>query len=334
MSSRQLRKLRMQQQQQHQPLQEDSRQPQQSCDDNDSSDNDVLSLSPHSKVTQASLFAALGGQGEDDEDDDDENNFNDETETQIEANTNTGTVSKANKKKKKKNKKNKKSNIVDLGDDEASTAKRTAEPSDDEIDRALKALGVSSPQHTNNHGPTVKSASQSATPLQQDGDSGSSPTLIALRRMNKLLGINPYHLRPANELKHMFGRDIITSASALEEAEGDAARRARRGGLLRHQQPQQVDIETYLRVSPGEARLSEMVAKRNVFVLGREHWPRGVATGLGMKTVAAREGEDEVEYAFTYDIEYEGTQAGFFHCVMLGDPMRLIHLAKEAREWF
>ncbi|KAL6412769.1 hypothetical protein AUP68_03977 [Ilyonectria robusta] len=176
---------------------------------------------------------------------------------------------------------------------------------EDEIDRAIKELNV-----------TTKVDPESAAAARTAQDT--------TRRSNELLAINPYHLKAVNEMRNLFGRDIIMSAEAEEEQER----------IRRQREPRQreVDLETFLRGPPNAKKLSEVSLRRNVFIMGREHWPRGTAGGLAMEEVKKAEDGSWTEYAYMHGGEYDAVQAFFFGCVQMGDPMRMVHLLQEVRE--
>ena len=285
MSSRQLRKLQKQRElEEVQNIVEK---------DSEESEDDQVPVAPKPRV---SLFAALGGDDEDeaqdDDDDDDEEEEEDKRQPQEDVNEAKQSVptgkGKKNKKKKKKKAKTK-------------TPPPHEDEDEDEIDKAIKELNIK----------TSRSGGQST-----GGDS-----TVQTRRINELLSINPYHLKVANEMKNLFGSDIIQSAEAEEEQERN--RRFRGNG------PREVDIETFLRGPPGQPKLPEISLRRNVFIQGREHWPKQSAGGLTMKEIKKADDGSWTEYAYLHDKNYDATQAFFFSCVQIGDPMRMVHLLKE-----
>ncbi|KAF5589255.1 transcription factor 25 [Fusarium pseudocircinatum] len=244
------------------------------------SDKENEPVAPKPRV---SLFAALGGDDDDEaHDEDEEQQQPDEDVTEIKQPSTSG------KSKKKKNKKKK------------SKAKAAApEEDEDEIDKAMRELNI-----------------KASTPANT---STSENTAAQTRRINELLSINPYHLKANNEMRNLFGRDVIESAAAEEEQE-------------RNRRPMQreIDLETFLRGPPGAPKLPEVSLRRNVFIQGREHWPKQSAGGLTMKEVAKAEDGSYTEYAYTHDQSYNALQAFFFTCVQIGDPQRMIILLKEA----
>jgi hypothetical protein len=181
------------------------------------------------------------------------------------------------------------------------------EAGEDEIDKAMKELNITSQRRDGD---------------EDDGDVGSSQT----HRINELLSINTYHLKAINEMRNLFGRDVIESANAEEEAESN---RRRGGGRAAAQR--QVDLETFLRGPPNQKRLPEVSLRRNVFIQGREHWPRATAGGLMMKTLGPT-GDGGVEYVYEHDVEYDAVQAFFFRCVGIGDPMRIVYMLQKVRK--
>ncbi|KAF5017629.1 hypothetical protein F66182_10415 [Fusarium sp. NRRL 66182] len=250
------------------------------------SEDEPAPVAPKPRV---SLFAALGGDEDEaqDEEEDDEQEQNQPEENVVKQPTTTG---KSKKKKKKKAKAKAKASTPDEDEDE------------DEIDKAIKELNI--------------------TPQTPGDQSTSASSTAQKRRINELLAINTYHLKAVNEMRNLFGRDVIESAEAEEEQERN---RRRRGPVQ-----QQVDLETFLRGPPGAPKLPEVSLRRNVFIQGREHWPRQSAGGLTMKEVGKADDDSWTEYAYVHDQNYDAVQAFFFACVQIGDPMRMVHLLKEA----
>ncbi|ATY60084.1 Nulp1-pending protein [Cordyceps militaris] len=234
------------------------------------------------------LFAALGGEDDDadaeaEEDDDDTHGAM--TEPAVSEQT-PSAMAKKSKKKKKKSKK--KATAVVAAEDE------------DEIDKAIHALNpVSIEQH--------------------ECDSDDLNVRRALM-LNKIFQINTQNLRVINEMRSLFGREVIESADAEEERQHQEVRRGR------GTQGQQVDLETFLRSQPPNAKkLPEVSRRRNVFVQGRDHWPAASANGLTMRET--RRSPDEVrwvEYAWHHEGEYDQLQALFFAVVQEGQPMRMV----------
>lgn len=219
--------------------------------------------------------------GDDDDDQDEQDEIEEPTEPQPQISEATATGAKKSKKKKKKKK--------------AKAPEEVPEEDEDEIDKAIKELKIS----TQNAGSTSAQADQTRTDI---------------------FNINPYHLKAINEMRNLFGREVIESANTEEE---DQHRQRR--------VPQQVDLETYLRAPRGAPKLSEVSLRRNVFIQGKEHWPRASAGGLTMKEV--QKGDGWTEYTYAHDKEYDRVQCLFFASVQIGDPMRMVHLAKEFREY-
>ncbi|KAK5997292.1 Ribosome quality control complex subunit 1-like protein [Cladobotryum mycophilum] len=274
MSSRQLRRLQKQREQEEKFTQEA-----------ESSDEPEEPQARSSKP-RPNLFAALGGGDEDDAKDVDEEvdeDIPDAEQDIIEA------PAPAEKKKSKKKKKKNKSKATST----------TAE--EDEIDKAIKELGISS----------------------QPGDESSAAksTSEAAQEIKNLLKINPYHLKVAHEMRNLFGREVIESASAEEEQETN--RRMQ-------QMPDRVDLEAFLREPPGAKGLPEVTLRRNAFIQGREHWPRASVDGLTMEEVGPAQDGSGTEYTYACNGEYNRSQNIFFTFVQMGDPMQMVRYLKQA----
>ena len=284
MSSRQLRKIRQQQELQAAANPEE--------DVTSESEGETPVAKP-----RVSMFAALGGGDEDEDEDEDEGE--EEAERGVERDDKpppepAQPAAAANKKRKTK-KKGKKKQSMDK-------APGAAAPDEDEIDKALKELNIQ-PRATPNGSPSE---------TRQGGDS--------------VLSINPYNLKAIHEMKALFGREIIDAARAEEEAEDYAARRRLLQGGAR-----QVDLETFLKGDPGR-KLPEVTLRRNMFIQGKDNWPRAAAGGLVMQEIGTDEETGSTEFAFVHEKQYDVVQSIFFHCVGIGDPMRMVHLLKQFRE--
>ncbi|KYK54203.1 hypothetical protein DCS_06160 [Drechmeria coniospora] len=251
------------------------------------------------------LFAALGGDDDDDGLNDEENQGSEEDETRFEGRQELNNETQLPKKSKKKKKKAKKGTKATKAHADAAegVGGRQGEPSEeDEIDKAIKALNIS---------PNMSSAY--AAKQESKGTYRC--------RLNELLGINTHHLRPINEMRQLFGRDVMESAST-EEQQHENNRRRRNA-------TQQQDLETYLREPLGAPKLPQVSLRRNVFVQGRDHWPRQSAGGLTMAELDKSPDGSWTQYTYAHSKDYDGVQALFFACVQIGDPMRMVHLLKR-----
>jgi hypothetical protein len=312
MSSRQLRKLQKQRELEEAKITSEPGEGSGSDDGgNDEGESDGIGVKPQAARPRVSLFAALGNQDDDDDDDEQEG---DEDETPKKEHSQVAQDEPAEytqaKKSKSKKKKKKKAKAASQSTGVAAEAgvKEDADE-DDEIDRAIRELKLTTAGKNAEGAPTDTGyASQS--------------------KLNKLLSINTTHLKAINEMRNLFGRDVIESANAEEEQEQQ--NRRRRGGAA---QRQQVDLETFLRGPPGMKRLPEVSLRRNVFIQGREHWPRATAGGLNMKTLEKAPDGSYTEYAYTHDGEYDAMQSVFFAYVGMGDPMRIVYLLQQVRKF-
>ena len=283
MSSRQLRKIRQQQELLGAAKPEE--------DAASESEEEV----PVSKP-RVSMFAALGGDDDDDDDEEEEEQEEqeepgkvEEREEKLAEQTQPATAAKKRRKKKKGKK---------HGDKHAGKAASAAEPDEDEIDRALKELNIQ-----------PRASPDTSSGAEQEGAG--------------ILAINPYNLKAIHEMKALFGREVIEAARAEEAEEEQAARRR-----LLHGGARQVDLETFLKGEPGR-KLPEVTLRRNMFIQGKENWPRAAAGGLVMREV--RTDGEATEFAFVHEKQYDVVQSIFFHCVGIGDPMRMVHLLKQFR---
>lgn len=234
---------------------------------------------------RASLFALLGDTGDDDNDDDEDEDEN------VEPEAATALVSKPSQKSKKKKKKGK-------GKAKA-TEPETAPPSSklasglDEIDVALHALNLTSQAEK---GP--------------NSDQLISTISGEMQQLYSVLAVDTQHLHAANEMRKLFGR------AAAQGADNDEPARARRRGRGRGQQQGGI---------PGNQHLTSIVLRRNIFIQGKEEWPRATLGGLSMEVVEKRS-DGSVEYRFMHNTTYQSVQREFEICVASMDPERMIQL--------
>lgn len=295
MSSRQLRKLRKQQ--------ELLTSHKDSADGSDSApDDDDAPISRPTSKPQFSGFAALAG-GDDDDDDDEpepeaqEDNNADATEEAVEE----PAVVKKSKKSKKKKKKGKKAETP------AESGKAAGGDGDlDEIDRAIKELKLAPTREL------VTAAAGSQTPVKTS------------ERLSQLLSINLQHLKVLNEMRRLFGKEAIESAAAEEDAR--VAERVHE--LRRRGNGEGVDLETFLGMQGLKDGMSEVVARRNPFIEGKKRWPKGSAGGLTMTTIGPVNG-DATEFSFAHDKAYGDLEATFFFLIGMHDPSKLILFLSE-----
>lgn len=252
-----------------------------------------------------SLFAMLGDGGDDDDenDEDDESADPDAEGTTGEVEAEAAPASKSSKKNKKKKKKKGKANgKAAESEKNANLAQNTSGL--DEIDQALLALKLTS------SGQKGSGANEEDTAVSEEK-----------RQLFSILGIESQHLHAANEMKKLFGR------AALNDAEEEARPRQRGHG-------QQGGIAAAIagRNAPGNRNLASIGLRRNIFIQGKEEWPRATSGGLGMEIVEKR-ADGSVEYRFMHNTLYQDVQRQFQVCVGSMDPERMIQLLHHNRKW-
>lgn len=193
MSSRQLKKLRKQQELAN--LQKAA-----ASDDEEASDLEPEPVKP--RASGFSAFAALGD-GNDEDNDDDEPQ---EPETIANESPKPAPEAVTPAKKSKKSKKKKKAKKIEE-EAPAVTGSKAQDEGLDEIDRALKELNMS--------------------PAPDAAKEGNSQTTPYSHELAKLLSINTHHLKVLNEMRALFGRETIEAARAEDEAEAQQNRRQR-----------------------------------------------------------------------------------------------------------
>ncbi|KAI6712699.1 hypothetical protein JHW43_004830 [Diplocarpon mali] len=297
MSSRQLRKLQRQQQRELELAQLHSQHEREEEELDDEPVAATISKLAFSFADLADLEDGIG------EEEDEQNQSGEEAGTAEPVMTVTATppYSKKPKKSKKKEKQKKKKNANEAKNNTAGTIK----PANifDDIDVALKELAIKKPA----------GGVQTDTRLTVDPE---------YERVCTLLGINSQHLKVANEMRNLFGKAAVELMDEPGGSTGRGGRRPRQRG-----QNQQVDLETALKGQhlPGKG-LSELTVRRNIFIQGKEDWPRATTGGLTMAVVDDKTDDGTVEFRFVHDQTYQALQQTFFGFVEMGDPQNLIAL--------
>ena len=212
---------------------------------------------------------------------------------------------KARRKKKQKNKsgKDKHSEIVTSDKKPANQAGKL-----DEIDLALKSL-------------TTKSTGSDAC-TNENLDDGEA-------EICSLLGIDSRQLNVLNEMKRLFGKVVLEGEGEEPGTQGPGRRRGRGS--------QQVDLGGALagrnsQVSRGQG-LAGLALRRNVFMTGKEEWPKATSGGLGMEVDAQMNGSI-TRYRFVHNSFYQDVQGQFESCVESMEPHRLIRMLQYNRKIF
>ena len=239
------------------------------------------------------------------EEDDHSENSEEQTEEQLESENDHSSSHQLSDKvdndasvTKKKNKKNRKKKKISSsanaegkdrdGSTKASERKAGKEEDDDDLDALLQSL----------------STSQVSRP-----DASSVTSNPYATRLQELLSVESKHLHASNEIRKLFGSSAVAEELGEENAGQQAGRRGRAAG--RH--------------GPRQQTLSSVSLTRNVFVQGKEGWPRATSGGLGME-VEKNGADDTVVYKFVHSRGYQDVQMQFLMCVESMDPERLVQL--------
>ena len=148
-----------------------------------------------------------------------------------------------------------------------------------------------------------------------------------LKYLYTLLRVDTKYLNALNEMKRLFGNVVLESGGG-EPAAAVAGRRRGRG-------PQHVDLGGALAgrnspISRGQG-LAGLALRRNVFMLGKEEWPKATSGGLSMELVE-KAWDLTTEYHFVHNAMYQDVQRQFESCVESMDPQRMIQLLQYNRE--
>jgi hypothetical protein len=147
-----------------------------------------------------------------------------------------------------------------------------------------------------------------------------------LKRFYQLLAIDTKHLNALNEMKKLFGSVVL---------EGDQNEAGPAQGRRRGRGAQQLDLGGALAgrnspISRGQG-LAGLALRRNVFMLGKEEWPKATSGGLSMELVE-KAWDFTTEYRFIHNSAYQDTQRQFNDCVDSMDSQRMIaHLQYNRR---
>ncbi|KAH6725024.1 transcriptional repressor TCF25-domain-containing protein [Leptodontidium sp. MPI-SDFR-AT-0119] len=241
-----------------------------------------------------SLFANLAALEDDNEDDEDDDEKEEDVPEPVVAATPPSTAKKAKKSKRKKKTKKAK---------EASAEKEAPKDDVDDIDAALRELALK----------------KTAGGEQLDARLTVDPEY---ERVCTLLGINTQHLKVANEMRNLFGKAAV---EVMDEPGGRGGRAPRQRG-----QNQQLDLESALKGQhkPGKG-LSELTLRRNVFIQGKDDWPKATTGGLTMAVVDDKTDDGTVEFRYVHDQTYQTLQQNFHGFVEMGDPQNLIGLLQR-----
>lgn len=256
-----------------------------------SDEEDELEEVTSAPAPKPSLFAMLGDAGDDEEE-------AQADESGAEAPEEADTVAPASKPSKKTKKKKKKGKGKAKANEPEKTSSSSKIISDmDEIDRALLALNLTS-QASSSHG----------------SDQLTSAISEEMQQLYAVLSVDTQHLQAANEMRKLFGRAAVQSG----DDEGGRARQRGRG-------QQGIAAAVAGRNAPGSRNLASLGLRRNIFIQGKEEWPRATSGGLGMEIVEKRS-DGSVEYRFVHNRTYQEIQEQFETCVASMDPERMIQL--------
>lgn len=258
----------------------------------DDEEDDSEPVAPAAKP-KPSLFAMLGDAGDEDDQDEDDQDQEPEVDTSNDQGAKAQHTAESKPAKKSKKKKKKSKAKAKSADTAQASAKSQAMTDLDEIDQALLALNVTS---------NGKSSEEVLPQVNQEKE-----------HLYAALSVDTQHLHAANEMRKLFGR------SAVQGGAEDEPRARRRGG------PQVGIAAAMAGRGAGGRNLASLALRRNIFIQGKEEWPRGTSGGLGMEIVEKRS-DGTVEYRFVHNTTYQSVQREFDACVASMDPERMIQL--------
>lgn len=146
-------------------------------------------------------------------------------------------------------------------------------------------------------------------------------------QMWQLLSVDSKQLNALNEMKRLFGNVVMEGDSDGAVTPGHGRRRAR--------WPQQLDLGGALagRNSPASKGqgLAGLALRRNVFMMGKEEWPKATSGGLGMEVVE-KLNIGTIQYRFVHNTAYQDVQGQFEACVASMEPQRMIQMLQFNRK--
>ena len=300
MSSRALRKLQREQDQQRQPekLNESSPQDEESEEEEVAMPKALNAFNMLIEDADAEDDVPVTAQSSEVEDD------STEAKQKEAVSAPPGKTKSKGKSRKKKNK-NKKTGENEQA--ESSTKGTNKTPELDEIDQALKSLASKD-----------RDGTYAFTNAKVDN---------GFENLHRLLAVESKHLNALNEMKRLFGNVVLEGDDDTEAPGRRHGRRQQRnldlGGALAAQNS---------RVSRGQG-LAGLALRRNVFMLGKEDWPKATSGGLGMEIVEKQK-DGTTQYRFVHSTAYQDVQRQFESCVESMDPQRMIQLLQFNRTLF
>ncbi|KAF2759470.1 DUF654-domain-containing protein [Pseudovirgaria hyperparasitica] len=286
MSSRALRKAQRE-------LEEKKQLEQPKADANSEDESEDGTDAPALTSQGPSMFALLGD-ADDQNDEEPDEQARDATTPDYSDEQQTPQPVKAKKKKKKKGKRQKTTEDVDTN----RAGEALSEKVLDEIDLALRALSV---KDSKARGNGLLDLQPTISPEQHE--------------LCKLLAVETQHLHAANEMRKLFGRAAL-EANEDEDGHGQRRRRMQRGNER---------AGAVAGRNAGGRNLAAIGLRKNIFVQGKEEWPRATLGGLGMEIIEKRK-DGTVLYKFVHNSAYQDVQRQFNECVASMDPNRMVQL--------
>jgi hypothetical protein len=205
------------------------------------------------------------------------------------------------------------------GDVEEDTARLTAQETSHEAEPALpkfsrkkkkrksKATGNDTPKKAEEDDIDAYLVSVAQSQQANRGITANTPT--QKEHLEQLLAVDAENLHAINEMRRLFGREAID-----DRPQPAAQQQLRRRG------------QRVLQEGRGFPAVS---LKRNIFVQGKEEWPRATTGGLGMEIMHRDPNTGITEYRFVHSTAYQDTQRQYEIAVASMDPNRLVVLLQH-----
>ena len=199
---------------------------------------------------------------------------------------------------KSKRKRKKKRKVKDVEGNEVQRQQREM----DEIDVALRELSTSG------------KGSKDARPAGESQELSESD-----QGTFDVLAVDLSHLHVRNEMRRLFG-DISFNDNSSENS--------RRGGQV----DEHVGLAEAVKGvnSASGAGLPSVIRRRNIFIQGKEEWPKASGGGLSME-IERTESDGTTWFKFVHNETYLHAQSSFASCVESMDPILMVNLLRFNR---
>lgn len=189
--------------------------------------------------------------------------------------------------------------------------------------------GMSEPAKDDHFDEFVKAVRKTSIVSSQQDDRFSSNDeyrkfSTRLQEVAPLLAVDTHHLNVSNEMKRLFGKAAVRADREEEQEQSTHQQR-----MVRSEHVGLADAVKGA-YSPYGAGLPAMIRRRNIFVQGKDGWPRAPGGGLSMQTVW--KAKDLCMFQFMHNKAYQQAQKEFDTCVLSMDPSLMVNVLRFNRK--